>query len=102
VADGSSFSITYGQAEEAHQILVQATNSIGQQVNDLQNRVNQVIQNIDGDMARSYHAEHVKWMQKVSEMGNTLSTGSATLLSSVDEYQLTDRIEGVKWESAGG
>jgi WXG100 family type VII secretion target len=102
VADGSSFSITYGQAEEAHQILVQATNSIGQQVNDLQSRVNQVIQNIDGDMARSYHAEHVKWMQKVNEMGNTLTAGTQTLASSAEEYQLTDRNEGARWESAGG
>ncbi|KUN16783.1 MULTISPECIES: WXG100 family type VII secretion target [Streptomyces] len=100
--DGSSFSITYGQAEEAHQVLVQATNSIGQQINDLQSRVSQVIQNIDGDMARSYHAEHVKWMQLVGKMGDTLSTGTTTLATSAEEYQLTDRNEGAKWESAGG
>ncbi|MDX3849468.1 WXG100 family type VII secretion target [Streptomyces sp. AK02-01A] len=100
--DGSSFSITYGQAEDAHQILVQATNSISQQIDELKSRVDQVIQNIEGDMALSYHAEHVKWMQKVNEMGNTLTTGAATLRDSATEYQQTDRAEGSRWESVGG
>ncbi|MGW1183103.1 WXG100 family type VII secretion target [Streptomyces drozdowiczii] len=82
--------ITYSGVVEASNQVKTTANTIKEQLDSLNRRVEAVVATWDGETQRAFHDRHAGWQLKVDHMHQTLLKISTKLMDATDGYQAND------------
>ncbi|MFI2259623.1 WXG100 family type VII secretion target [Streptomyces tubercidicus] len=95
----ADFSANHGVMDNTRQELINYTNQIEHDLEELSRQVQTVIGEMDGLTVQAYNTAHRQWMAKVNDMRETLGMGHRTLMRVAQNYQQVDGDQNKQWQN---
>lgn len=91
------FDISYAHVDEATMRLVQQTDAVAKQIEDLDMKMQTILADMEGETKDNYQTKVAQWRLNVSDMRVLLSKAQSALNDIRNNYSGTDRRQAMTW-----
>lgn len=95
----SGFDVSYGHVDEATTRLVQQTEAVARQIEELDAKMQAVLSDLEGETKENYETKVKSWRMNVADMRTLLGKAQVALNDIRNNYSGTDRREAMNWSA---
>ena len=95
----NGFDVSYGRVDEATMRLVQQTEAVARQIEELDTKMRAVLSDLEGETKENYEVKVRSWRMNVADMRTLLGKAQVALNDIRNNYSGTDRREAMNWSA---